>query len=360
MIGLFIFQRISSEDIKDLLLQVDSISIKWQRDLQNNARKCRMKITDNVTVYAGINLQEESSRIISSKAENSKQKNNSTVFAGDLNEDVLQNRMMQRRKDAKEQAMKVISDAFTGDCTIDEDLEARRLRVKELEAENKELRDKIKDVDCQQEELMKKYGVSEDSEEYQNLELLRRGQSITSGALTPEERAKVAELRQNGLTEYQQRVLELDEIKEAYQETLNKNDRAILQENAIIRGTKLERLKYAPMTKAKEQAEGIMEAAGEEIKGMILEEAKDVLDEKEEEQEEQAEKIEEKSKEQEAFVEKQQEERAQEELWEEVPVEEMLDMEQMQTEVQKEIQGIVDKMKLVAEDIKGAAVDKSV
>ena len=319
-----------------------------------------MKITNNVTVYAGITSQEESRGIVSSKEENIKKQNNSTVFAWDLNEDVLQNRIMQRRKEAKEQAMKVISDAFAGDCTIDEDLETRRLRVKELENDNKELRDKIKDVDCQQEELMKKYGVAEDSEEQQNLELLRREQSMTSGALGPEERAKVAELKKNGITEYQQRVLELDKMKEAYQETLVQNDRAILQENAIIRGTKLERLKYAPMTKAKEQAEEIMEAAGEEIKGLILEETKDVLDEKEEEQEEQAEKIEEKRKEQEAFVEKQQEERKQEELWEEVPVEEMLDMEQMQTEVQKEIQGIVDKMKLVAEDIKGAAVDTSV
>ena len=49
-----------------------------------------------------------------------------------------------------------------------------------------------------------------------------------------------------------------------------------------------------------------------------------------------------------------------EELTEEMPMEEMLTLEQAKTDVQKEVQNIVDKMKLVAEDMKGAVVDKSV
>ena len=104
-----------------------------------------------------------------------------------------------------------------------------------------------------------------------------------------------------------------------------------------------------------------MEEASEEIVGMLFEEGKEHLDEEQKLREEQAEKIEKEKEEQEAFIEAQKEKKeAAEELTEEMPMEEMLTLEQAKTDVQKEVQNIVDKMKLVAEDMKGAVVDKSV
>ena len=40
-----------------------------------------------------------------------------------------------------------------------------------------------------------------------------------------------------------------------------------------------------------------------------------------------------------------------------MPTEEMLTFDKMQTDVKQEVQNILNKMKLIQEDIKGAAVD---
>ena len=135
----------------------------------------------------------------------------------------------------------------------------------------------------------------------------------------------------------------------------------MLVENAIIRGVKLERLKSAPMVKAQNEADAILDAASKEVIGMIMEEAKDTMDEKSKEEQEKAEKLEERREEQEAFIEKQKEKRKEtEELLENMPMEELVHMGQLKDEIKQEIKNIVSEMKLVAEDIKGALVDESV
>lgn len=322
-----------------------------------------MKITDNVsnniTLYSGMKSEGESNQLRAGKDDGGTKK---SIYAGALNEDLLQNRILQRRKEAQEKAMKVIGEVFSGDLAIDEDMQARREHVRELQDENKKLQADIKAASEEQERLKEEYGITEDSEEQLELNLVMKNRNkMTKGSLTPEERMQAAAVEARGLTEYQQRYLELEETKTACQETYASNGRAIREENAIIRETKMERLKHSPMVKAQNQAEDIMEAASEEIKGMVVEDAKEHVDEAAEEREEKGEKIEEKREEQEEFIERQQEKnREQEELLEEIPMEEMLSMSQTQEDIQKEVQQIVDKMKLVAEDIKGAAVDQTV
>ena len=142
---------------------------------------------------------------------------------------------------------------------------------------------------------------------------------------------------------------------------IDKNKEEMLVENAIIRGVKLERLKSAPMVKAQNEADAILDAASKEVIGMIMEEAKDTMDEKSKEEQEKAEKLEERREEQEAFIEKQKEKRKEtEELLENMPMEELVHMGQLKDEIKQEIKNIVSEMKLVAEDIKGALVDESV
>lgn len=286
-----------------------------------------MRISDNITIYAGMSSQ--ASGCVEKNAEQTGEDKRKAVYGGGLNTDLLQDSVMQRRKEAQEKAMKVVGEAFAGDLVIDEDLEKRRVHMDELEAENKELQDELKYIDEQEEKLKEQYGITEDFP------------TESSG-------------------EYEQRMSELEDIRESYLEKLRENEGMILEENAIIRGTKQERLKHSPMTKAKEQAEEILENAGEDIMDMVVEDAKEQIDKESEEREEQAEKLEEKREEKEAFIEKQQEKRdEQEEFLENIPVEEMLSLEQTKTDIQKEVQQIVDKMKLVAEDIKGAVVDRT-
>lgn len=317
-----------------------------------------MKISKNVAVFAGGEVQNQKK---AEEQEKQAQKDAKSLYAGSLNEDIFANRLQQKKKEAQQKAMKVITDAWEGDRAIDEDLQSRREHVEELTQANKELQKKISDISGEQQNLQETYGVAADSQEQQDLELVRKARNLmTKGSLSREELMRVASIEKNGLTEYQQRQLELDDAKGVYQEELSENEKTILEENAIIRGTRLERLKYSPMVTARNQADEIMEAASGEIIGMVMEDAKEHIDEEQEKRQEQADKLEEQRKEQEKFIESQKEKREEEkDLLEDMPIEEMLQLKQVGDEVQQEVQKILSKMKLVAEDIKGAAVDES-
>ena len=94
---------------------------------------------------------------------------------------------------------------------------------------------------------------------------------------------------------------------------------------------------------------------------MIVDEAKEHLDEEQEKKEEEAEAVKEKKEEQEEILEKRKDREDElEELMEDMPLEDMADLKNAQAEIQQEIQNVVSKMNLVAEDIKGATVDVSV
>lgn len=309
-----------------------------------------MRIEKNVSIYVGNSSAEQTD---GKKAEERK-----SIFAGEFQKDTLQNRIENRRNQAREQAFKVVSDVWDGDRAIDADLKNRRDHIKALDAENKDLRQKIGELSEAQSSLQDKYHVEDGSKEQQDLELLRR---VKSGNCTMEERKQAAVIKQGGLTEYQEHMLSLDDSIKEYRDIVDKNDMQIEQENAIIRVTKLERLKHSPMVKAEKQAEEIMDAAGKEIIGMVVEDAKEHIDEENEKRKEQAEEIKEERKAQEELLEKRAErKKEQEELPENMPMEELLSAKQSQVNVQKEVQEIVDKMKLVAEDIKGAKVDREV
>ena len=318
-----------------------------------------MKV-NNQTIFIGENIKQQN-QIREGKG---KKEESGNFFAGNMNQDLFENKLLQKKKEAQEKALRVVGDAFKGDRQIDLDLQERRDKIAALEQENQKLQDQINEISESQEELMKQYGITADGQEQKDLELLRKKDKWLSGkgeALTKEEFEQVSKLESEGLTDYQKRQREWDAEKKHFQKDIDKNNEEILVENAIIRGTRLERLKNDPMVKAKKEAEAILDAASKEIIGMIMEEAKDTIDEKSKEEQEKAEKLEEKQEEQEAFIEKQNEKREEnEELFENMPVEEMLQMGQLKAEIKQEIKNIVSEMKLVAEDIKGAMVDKSV
>ena len=317
-----------------------------------------MKVSENITIFAGMDTQN------TKNAEEQSEQKKKTVFAGQLNENTLQNRILQKKQEAQKQAMKIVGDVWKNEQKIDDDMRERREHVKTLRQENKEANASIKEIKDRQAELQEEYGVADDSKEQQDLELLRRKRDMMSGkggGLTQEEFMYAAKLEAEGLTEYQQRQLDYDDLKSYYEKIVDENDKMIKQENAIIRATSLERLKKDPMVDAQKQAEEIKKAASEDIIGMVVEDAKDHIDEKQEEREEQAETLKEEREEREKLLEAQKEKREEQEaLLEDIPTEEIISLDQIKADVQREIQDIMNKMKLVAEDIKGAAVDQNV
>lgn len=281
-----------------------------------------MKVERNITVFAGEPEQarrpEESGK---AQREEKEKQNGSIIYAGNFQGDMsIRDRIQQKKEQAQRQAMKVVQDAWGVDRAIDDDLNERREHIRELDQSSKESQDRIAELKGQQEKL-KEYGVAEDSEDYRNLE---------------------------------------EQIK-TEQDVLDENEQQVLMENAVIRGTKLERLKYHHMADAQKEAEGIKQAAGDEILGMLMEDAKKHVDEEQEAREEKAEEIKEKKEEQEELIEKRKEDKEElEGLIEDMPVDEILDLAKTQEEIQQEVQNIMNKMALVAEDIKGAVVDTNV
>lgn len=319
-----------------------------------------MKISNSQTVFSGESIKHNNQIC----EEQRKKEERTDFFAGNLNQDLFENKLLEKKREAREKAMKVVGDAFEADKQIDNDLQERKDKITALEQENQKLQSQTNEISERQDALMEQYGITEDSQEQKDLELLRKKDKWLSGkgeALTKEEFEQAKKLESGELTEYQKRQREWDAEKSHFQKDIDKNKEEILVENAIIRGTKLERLKNAPMVKAQKEADAILDASSKEIVNMIMEETKDTLEEKSEEEQEKAEKLEEKQKEQEAFIEKQKEKRKEtEELLEHMPMEEMIHMGQLKDEIKQEIKNIVSEMKLVAEDIKGAVIDQNI
>ena len=319
-----------------------------------------MKISNNQTIFIGENVKQE----YQIKERQHKKEDRSDFFAGNLNQDLFENKLLEKKKEAREKAMKVVGEAFDADKQIDDELEERRDKMAALEEENQKLQEQINEINDSQNTLLEKYGITKDSQEQKDLELLRKKDKWLMGegeALSKEELDRVSKLESDGLTEYQKRQREWDAEKKHFQKEMDKNNEEIFVENAIIRGTKLERLKSDPMVKAQKEAKEIQDAASKEIINMVMDEAKDTIEEKSKVEQEKAEKLEEKQEEKEAFIEKQKEKRDEtEELLENIPMEEMIHMGQLKDEIKQEVQKIVSDMKLVAEDIKGAVVDKNI
>jgi len=311
-----------------------------------------MKV-ENKSIYIG-NLEQ-----------GQKKKQGKSIFAGNLNPAC--DPVEQKRKQARQQAMKIVGDVWEGEQKIDADLAARSKRIEELYREAGAYHKEISAREAERAKLKEAYGVAPDSVEQQELDLLEKeAESRVPGKgnfLTKEEREQLEKIKADGLTEYQSRMLEKKVICVGNEIAIYELEKEIELENAIITGIKLERLKSNPMGKAQRQADAVMDAAGEEIVGMLVGEAKDHLDKEMQEKAELAKEKEEKEEIQEAKLEKMGEKKEeQEELTEEIieATEELISLDGKQIDVQKEIKNIMNKMKVLEDDIKGAKVDQEV
>ncbi len=280
-----------------------------------------MRVGENITIHAGAEPL-DSSRIQEKKPLGQEEEQRKTLFAGNMGGMTVQDRILQKREQAQKQAMKIVGEAWEKDRAIDTGLEESRERSRALQQENQEYRQAVQDIEDQQAKLKDAWGDTESEE-------------------------------------YLQQQSDLEDQKAEYQRRIGVNEGQIIGENAGVRATRRERLKYNPMVKAQKVADGIMEAAGKDAMGMLLDEGREHIDEQQQEREEQAEKLEEKREEQEKLIEERMEHKSEMEDVGDVPAEEIISLDKVQSDIEQQIQDIMKKMNLVSEDLKGAVVDEN-
>ena len=272
-----------------------------------------------------------------------------------------------KKEQARKRAMKIVGDAFANEQKIDDDLNARRERIKSLQKDMGDADKAISEIEDNRAALRDVYGVDEDSQEEADLKLLEKeikAQMTGSDVhLSKDDMDAIKKIKENGLSEYQQRSLEMLEYEVSYAKTAYEANEEIKIENSIISATLLERLKSHAMVDASKEADAIMDAASDEIISMLVDEAKEHIDEEAEKQKEMAQAEKEKEEEiQERIDAAKEKKKENEELTEDIleGVQEASTNASDISAAQQEIKDMMNKMKLIEDDIKGAAVDKSI
>ena len=294
-----------------------------------------------------------------------KNKPGNTFFAGDSN---ITSRTDEVRDRARKQAMKIVSDAFSGEQKLDTQVQNLRDKVSALKSENKELQDQIGSNNERVSELSQMYGIDPEGEEQKELELLHKRSQIKNGVggdqtLSAEEYKKLSEIDARGLTEYQQRAMDIYTDSDHMQRTIEDNKLAIQGHNAAVSAIGLERLKTDPIGEAMDTADTIMDAASDAIKGMLVQDSMEHIEEKAAEEKDKAEEREaKKEKEEEKLRAKREEKKEQEQEIIENGTE-LKDLANpagsvdVKNQVDGEIAKLLNEFSLLPEDIKGAAVD---
>ncbi len=314
----------------------------------------------NTTIFMGDILSGSRGERLSGNAQ---EEGRSSVFAGDLSRNF--DPVAQKRQIAQKKVMKIVGDAWASDQSIAEELSNARARMEAGKKSIGEANGEIRWAEEERAALRESYGIAEDSQEEQDLKLLEKehtARTFGGVSLSEEERERLAQIHKEGLTEYQQRSMEFFEGEDYYKKQRSDAQRELKAANETASAVKEAMNKTQTMLKAQDTAEQIMESASKEIVGMLVDEAKDHIDQEMEEKKEEALEKAEKEKEEEERIEKIKEDKDEQEEF----TEQVTDSAQLMTEadsamedVQRQIKKIMDEMKLLEEDLKGAAVDST-
>lgn len=288
----------------------------------------------------------------------------STVFIGDT---VIRSSIIdQRRQFGRESAIQVLRDTFKADKVIDDRVVSMREKIKDLESQTTKLTQNIKEVDAKQKEITEKFDVKPGSQEYEDLLLMNRQRIYKKYGFeddrmkkwfTDDEWSRLQVLNERGPTEYQSQSMQNQEAREHYSNQLLEIRQAVENNRKGITSIQLVRLKTHPMADAKEAADKIIELSEKSIKGMLINEGIQQADEEKKENQEQVEEAQ-KKKEEEEGTNLEVLNKTDEAKKKQIPNDAQdaaLDVDQVQQSIGK----IVDKMQLMAEDLKGLIVDKN-
>lgn len=297
--------------------------------------------------------------------------NGQSVYAGRIQvaskADIL---VQQKRKSVQKQAMRLVSDAWGKDQRSDQKIDDKRQLRQTMLSRIEDTKERLKEFDDAKARLQEQYMVDPESQEQKDLELLEKYQDYLKGLgssdFTEEEVDRLEELQSMSRTEYQVEVLKLNEDAGQEKKNIQKMD---WQEKALkqsIANDKIEQVKSKDMLNANEAKDQIMDAASKDIMNVLVQEVKDNIDEKTEEDQKKAEEAEKKQEEQQERIDKSKEERKdQKEIIEGELKSDKLEMEasfkQQGTgemeQAQKSIQKILKENKLINEDLKGIEID---
>lgn len=314
------------------------------------------------------NISENSKIQAKSAAQKSKNDKSQSIYAGDLNLPV-EDKIEQEREKARKMVMGLLENAFGSDLEIDKEVEKRSKHIDDLKRDNDEQTKLLKNIEEERNALKENYGITEDSQEEKDLQLLRKQREAFKNPniqLSEEEQERLEQINVNGKTDYQSEMLRLDGSASEIQGEINDNNKLIREENAIIRGIGIERLKSHEMVDARKQGDIIADTANDNIKGIIIEEAKNKIDE---ETEKLKERIEEKKEEQEKLEEQTSTSKDKKKIKED-DFDDLYDLnssladvknkakEATLPDIKKSLNQVVNELKLTAEDLKGLVVDE--
>lgn len=342
---------------------------------------------ENITINAGwINRNAEKAGPAAENQEtNAKQTNRKSVFGGNLN--AATDPIAQKRKEAQQKAWNVVQNAWDNDKSVDESIESRMAHQSDMEQRKKEALDGLSDINTDRDVLRKMYEVDGDSQEQKDLEILEKKQDQNNGLeielWTDEELKRYEEIKDQPRTEYQERMLQLNDQSAQFRLAIEDADKQIMDDTANISAIQKERLKHHPMIDAQKQSDAIKEAANKEIIGMLMDQAKDHIDETMEEIKEKADEAMEKKEEREEKLEELKELRAMQEAIIEgtkeaveeakaeqrkndqpdIEITDMVDIARGSSktgDVQQSLDDIKNSMKVLEADLKGIKVDEEV
>lgn len=318
-----------------------------------------------------ININVNNSDMSIKNSKTGTKKNVKSISAGNLNNMTDREfNISQKRKSARKQAMKLISDAWDKDDKAAQNIKNMETEKADIAVQNSNLKSKLKDIDKSQKDLQELYGVDPESQEQKDLELLKKYQDNRNGVsndkFSKEEVDRLKELQNVPLTEYQKKALMINSSKDAIRSQIDQNDLEAMNKTMSINSAKTEQLKSQGMLKASDAADSIIDAAEKDIFGMLVNEGKQNIDDNMKEQQEEAKKAEEeKEKKQEQIDETKKKHQEEKELLENEQQADKLELDtsiKNQTvdhlsEAQHQVEQIMKKNNLINEDIKGIEID---
>lgn len=272
------------------------------------------------------------SRKLGGNEEKNGEVQNGCVFGGNINQKL--DPVAVKKEQAQKKAMQLWTDAVDAQQKIDMDMDEYAQHMDKLRGLMEEAQGQINYISGEQEALIEQYEVEDLAEELQN----------------------------NPKGEFASRYNELEEAKGLYREQLEDCKDEYLADSNVLKGMKAGRLKSHAMIDAQNQKDEMMIAASKEVADAMMEQVKEKLEEEQAEREEKAAKKAEKEELEEERLEairedKKEQQDEEEESFDVVVTEGLLKLDDVKNEVKQEVQKMVNDMKLLEEDLKGAAVD---
>lgn len=204
-----------------------------------------------------------------------------SVYGGSLN--LAQDAVAEKKAQAGKMALKRIMDQFSGEDKVDREITKRAEHIQEMESDIAENQGQVRDIENAKSDLMQEYKVDPEGQEQQDVELLEKRQDIVKGRyrgkLTEQETARLGEIdAAGGPTEYQSRVLELDDRQAAFQDRIDSAENSRAEDNGVLKGIHKARLRLHEMVDASKDAQEILDNASKEIAGMLISQAVDEQD----------------------------------------------------------------------------------